>query len=190
VNRNNLGLAAAAVLGSVLTLGVNAIVPPPTTIIVPDGVVCVTMTPSPTATATATATNTPRPTATTTRVAPTPTKVPTYTPSPVEVTPIAPTPEPPYTEKAEINYIPKYNLIIRTSPEQGTNATTGRVYAGQKYMVYHIRTNVDKSQWGCMDDVHPSMCKRWFAIVIDLNKNGVITADEIHAVPEPGPTDQ
>lgn len=190
MSRSILGTIAAGVIGIITGFSIPQAVPvlqatpAPVIIHVPAGVTCLTMTPtaSPTATrtptVTATATPSRTPTATATR-----TPVVVVTPTPLEVTPIGgTTPIYPRTIKAEVDYVPLYNLIIRTSPAKtATNATTERALADTLYMVWNIREYADGSAWGCLTEIEWQSCRRWMVIEGDLSPiDGVL---ELYAVP-------
>lgn len=146
-----------------------------------------TATRTPTAIPTATRTATAIPTATRTGtpvVQATPTRTPQ--PTPTKVTPG--TPGLPRTEFAEIAYIPRVNLIIRTSPgKTDTNATAAKAFAGVAYTVFYKRFLADGSIWGCRQDVLDwQTCNQWFAITADLSPvDGIL---EVYADPKSGPT--
>lgn len=129
----------------------------------------------------ATPTRTPSPTPSRTPTLVTP-ALPTHTP--VVVTPLA-TPQYPRYTKAEIDYIPRVRLIIRTSPEKlPGNATGAYAEAGTRYMIYHLREYAfEGAIWGCKQDTAPTLCREWFAIQADLSPiDGVL---EIYADPAP-----
>lgn len=117
-----------------------------------------------TATPSAPATQTAQPTH-----APTATRTAQPTPTPLEVTPIAPTPAFPRNRQAYTEYVPIYKLRIRTAPQTGDNWTGFYTLAGERYMIYHVREYANGEVWGCMDEVHPNDCRRWFAIMFLVN---------------------
>ncbi len=114
----------------------------------------------------------------------------TATPTPLEVTPIGGPPTYPYPSQSDQVWIPRFNLIVRTSPEKtATNATAERAFAGREYVVYMLYEYAANHAWGClteMSDTDWRQCKRWIVLEADLSPVDGIS--EIYADPKPGPT--